>query len=289
MRSGWSATSSGGHSGRPRGAALAAGQALDGVPIELLDARELDPAWIDPDFDDSSWVGRHGHQGHPRRSPGGVPAAGGPIRGDAAPRHRHAGRRPGRAADGDASDRPSRAGPARPSRRPAGPAAPGRRRQAGRPAAAHGRPEPGCGDPASGRLRPDRGRPRRAGGRRPERGPAGPVLPGVRGLRRRRRPGRLRAPQQRQLHHPRLRRPLQGGRHQRAAADLPDGAAGSRGGHDPRPRGERVPLPVHRRGGVQLQRPRAGPALPGRDPHHRAELLRRLHRLPDPGAAGLGR
>ena len=37
--------------------ALEAGQALDGVPIELLDARELDPAWMEPDFDDSSWAG----------------------------------------------------------------------------------------------------------------------------------------------------------------------------------------------------------------------------------------
>jgi alpha-L-rhamnosidase len=35
---------------------LGAGQALEGVPIELLDARELDPAWVEPDFDDSSWV-----------------------------------------------------------------------------------------------------------------------------------------------------------------------------------------------------------------------------------------
>jgi hypothetical protein len=35
--------------------ALEAGKALDGVPIELLDARELDPDWLDADFDDSSW------------------------------------------------------------------------------------------------------------------------------------------------------------------------------------------------------------------------------------------
>ncbi len=35
---------------------LAGGQALEGVPIELLDARELDPSWVEPDFDDSSWV-----------------------------------------------------------------------------------------------------------------------------------------------------------------------------------------------------------------------------------------
>jgi transposase-like protein len=33
-----------------------AGQALEGVPIELLDARELNPFWMEPNFDDSSWV-----------------------------------------------------------------------------------------------------------------------------------------------------------------------------------------------------------------------------------------
>ena len=31
------------------------GQTLEGVPVELLDARELDPDWLNPDFDDSSW------------------------------------------------------------------------------------------------------------------------------------------------------------------------------------------------------------------------------------------
>jgi hypothetical protein len=36
--------------------ALGAGQALDGVPVELLDARVLDALWLEPDFDDSSWV-----------------------------------------------------------------------------------------------------------------------------------------------------------------------------------------------------------------------------------------
>jgi alpha-L-rhamnosidase len=36
--------------------ALGSGQSLDGVPIELLDARELDPSWVEPDFDDSSWA-----------------------------------------------------------------------------------------------------------------------------------------------------------------------------------------------------------------------------------------
>ena len=36
--------------------ALSSGDALSGVPVELLDARELDPVWIEPDFDDSSWV-----------------------------------------------------------------------------------------------------------------------------------------------------------------------------------------------------------------------------------------
>jgi alpha-L-rhamnosidase len=38
-----------------------------------------------------------------------------------------------------------------------------------------------------------------------------------------------------------------------------------------------------------LQRPGTGPALSGRDPHHADELLRCVHRLPDAGAAGLGR
>ena len=33
--------------------ALGPGQSLDGVPVELLDARELDPSWVEPDFDDS--------------------------------------------------------------------------------------------------------------------------------------------------------------------------------------------------------------------------------------------
>ena len=36
--------------------ALGAGQSLDAVPVELLDARELDPAWMDTEFDDASWV-----------------------------------------------------------------------------------------------------------------------------------------------------------------------------------------------------------------------------------------
>jgi Alpha-L-rhamnosidase N-terminal domain len=36
--------------------ALGSRRSLDGVPIELLDARELDPSWVEPDFDDSSWV-----------------------------------------------------------------------------------------------------------------------------------------------------------------------------------------------------------------------------------------
>jgi alpha-L-rhamnosidase len=35
---------------------LGPGQALEGVPIELLDARQLDPAWVETKFDDSSWV-----------------------------------------------------------------------------------------------------------------------------------------------------------------------------------------------------------------------------------------
>ena len=40
----------------PAWRALGAGQSLDAVPVELLDARELDPAWIEPEFDDSTWV-----------------------------------------------------------------------------------------------------------------------------------------------------------------------------------------------------------------------------------------
>src|SRR5829696_98526 len=36
--------------------ALGADQSLDAVPVELLDARELDPAWIEPEFDDTTWV-----------------------------------------------------------------------------------------------------------------------------------------------------------------------------------------------------------------------------------------
>jgi alpha-L-rhamnosidase len=36
--------------------ALGSGRSLDGVPIELLDARELDPSWVEPDFDDSCWA-----------------------------------------------------------------------------------------------------------------------------------------------------------------------------------------------------------------------------------------
>ena len=56
MRSGWSPTSGGGCRGRRAWRALGAGQSLDAVPVELLDARELDPAWIEPEFDDSSWV-----------------------------------------------------------------------------------------------------------------------------------------------------------------------------------------------------------------------------------------
>lgn len=35
---------------------LESGKAMDGVPIELLDARELDPAWVEVDFDDSAWA-----------------------------------------------------------------------------------------------------------------------------------------------------------------------------------------------------------------------------------------
>ena len=36
--------------------ALQRGQALDGVPVEVLDARELDPAWVEAGFDDSGWA-----------------------------------------------------------------------------------------------------------------------------------------------------------------------------------------------------------------------------------------
>jgi alpha-L-rhamnosidase len=36
--------------------ALGPGQSLDAVPVELLDARELDPSWAEPEFKDSSWV-----------------------------------------------------------------------------------------------------------------------------------------------------------------------------------------------------------------------------------------
>ncbi|MGW2287091.1 alpha-L-rhamnosidase-related protein [Streptomyces phaeochromogenes] len=47
---GWRALRSGAWRG------LESGKALDGVPVELLDARELDPAWIEADFDDSVWA-----------------------------------------------------------------------------------------------------------------------------------------------------------------------------------------------------------------------------------------
>jgi alpha-L-rhamnosidase len=40
----------------PAWRALGADQSLDAVPVELLDARELDPAWIEPEFDDTTWV-----------------------------------------------------------------------------------------------------------------------------------------------------------------------------------------------------------------------------------------
>ncbi|HWI01999.1 MAG TPA: alpha-L-rhamnosidase N-terminal domain-containing protein [Propionibacteriaceae bacterium] len=40
----------------PAWRALGAGQSLDAIPVELLDARELDPAWVETEFDDSSWV-----------------------------------------------------------------------------------------------------------------------------------------------------------------------------------------------------------------------------------------
>ena len=36
--------------------ALYPGQSLDAVPVEVLDARELDPTWVETEFDDSSWV-----------------------------------------------------------------------------------------------------------------------------------------------------------------------------------------------------------------------------------------
>jgi alpha-L-rhamnosidase len=36
--------------------ALCPGQSLDAVPVEVLDARELDPTWVETEFDDSSWV-----------------------------------------------------------------------------------------------------------------------------------------------------------------------------------------------------------------------------------------
>ena len=212
---------------------LAAGQALEGVPIELLDARELDPGWIDPDFDDSSWVaatvieathdGARG-ESRPPVDPYGamLPRGIGMLSGDrVAPQTLTLQTAP---AVPDLPDHPA-------DRLVQQLRNAGDKQAVQLPLTVD--PEPGLSDPDSRRLRPDRGRPRRAGGRRPERGPAGPVLPRVRALRRRRRPGRVGTPQQRQLHHPRLRRPIQGGRHQRAAADLPDGAPGNRGGHDP--------------------------------------------------------
>ncbi|HEY5846623.1 MAG TPA: hypothetical protein VIT42_07520, partial [Microlunatus sp.] len=36
---------------------LSSDQTLEGVPIELIDARELNPDWLNPEFDDSSWPG----------------------------------------------------------------------------------------------------------------------------------------------------------------------------------------------------------------------------------------
>jgi Bacterial alpha-L-rhamnosidase 6 hairpin glycosidase domain len=36
--------------------ALGPGQSLDAVPVELLDARELDPAWVETSFEDCTWA-----------------------------------------------------------------------------------------------------------------------------------------------------------------------------------------------------------------------------------------
>src|SRR5215212_98636 len=55
-RSGWSAMQQWRAQRSPAWRGLAAGQALEGVPIELLDARELNSSWLEPGFDDSSWA-----------------------------------------------------------------------------------------------------------------------------------------------------------------------------------------------------------------------------------------
>jgi Alpha-L-rhamnosidase N-terminal domain len=105
---------------------LGPGQSLEGVPIELLDARQLDPGWVETEFDDSSWVAatvlKASHDG----------ALGSP-----ALRSTPMGRcflatsaclaAPGRGAFDDAPECPGGPGFARSSRRSAGPAAAGGR------------------------------------------------------------------------------------------------------------------------------------------------------------------
>ena len=198
-----------------------------GLPIELLDARELDPFWMDADFDDSSWVEatvlKASHDGalgesRPPVDPYGamLPRGIGMLGGSrvVAPSviMQNAPRR----------SRTCRTIP--PSGWSGSYGTPATKRTVQLPLTVARSQD--AATLVTVELRPDRRRPRRAGGRGPAWCAAGPVLPGVRGLRCCRRPGRLRTPQQRQLHHPRLRRPLQGRRHQRAAADLPADPAG---------------------------------------------------------------
>ena len=269
--------------------ALDAGQSLDAVPVELLDARELDPAWIEPDFDDSSWVAatvlKATHDGALGESrppvdpygamlPRGIGMLGGPrvaapsVTLQTAP------------AVSDLPDHPAErlvrqlreAGDKQTVQLPLTVA---RTEDAvtlltvnfGRIVAGHVELEV---DAPSG-VRLDLFYQESAD----YDAVAGPVDSAPRSS---------------------ASYTTRGSADHYKAVDI-NGLRqiflmippGSRRGHRPRHRGQRVPLPVHRRGRVQLQRPGARPAVPGRDPHDGAELLRRLHRLPDPGAAGLGR
>ena len=95
-------------------------------PVELLDARELDPFWMEPDFDDSAWVDatvlKASHDGALAESRPPIDPYGAML-----PRGIEISAGPGLGAVDDGADRTGRGGSAGPSRRPARPTTPQRR------------------------------------------------------------------------------------------------------------------------------------------------------------------
>ena len=217
---------------------------LDGVPVELLDAREIDPGWTNAGFDDAGWIAasvmKVGHQGGFAGSqpptdpfgallPRGIGALGGdtvlPVEPDGEHRGRSRRRQP------RASGRPRVRGAGRPWS--------GRRGNGDAAALGDGLRR----DTRGRRLRAHRRGLRRARARRSGRYRRRPALPGA-AVQPGRRRARLGSPHRSAVHRPRFRRHLLGPRGERPALRQPARPRQRGRGCAPhRPARARVPLP----------------------------------------------